>query len=28
LGLLLTGAMAVYWRQHIWDKNAPANAPL
>jgi sugar phosphate permease len=28
LGLLLTGAMAVYWRQHIWAKDAPANAPL
>jgi len=28
LGLLLTGAMAVYWRSHIWDRKAPANAPL
>jgi predicted MFS family arabinose efflux permease len=28
LGLLLTGAMAVYWRAHIWDRKAPANAPL
>ena len=28
LGLLLTGAMAVYWRQHIWDSGAPANAAL
>jgi hypothetical protein len=28
LGLLLTGAMAVYWRAHIWDAKAPANAPL
>ena len=28
LGLLLTGAMAVYWRAHIWDPKAPANAPL
>lgn len=28
LGLLLTGAMAVYWRAHIWDTKAPANAPL
>ena len=28
LGLLLTGAMAVYWRGHIWDAKAPANAPL
>ena len=28
LGLLLTGAMAVSWRSHIWDRKAPANAPL
>jgi MFS family permease len=28
LGLLLTGVMAVYWRTHIWDAKAPANAPL
>ena len=28
LGLLLTGAMAVHWRAHIWDRKAPANAPL
>ena len=28
LGLLLSGAMAVYWRSHIWDRKAPANAPL
>jgi hypothetical protein len=28
LGLLFTGAMAVYWRAHIWDRKAPANAPL
>jgi hypothetical protein len=28
LGLLLTGAMSVYWRAHIWDRKAPANAPL
>ena len=28
LGLLLTGAMAVYWREHIWDAKAPANASL
>jgi predicted MFS family arabinose efflux permease len=28
LGLLLTGTMAVYWRAHIWDRKAPANAPL
>ena len=28
LGLRLTGAMAVYWRAHIWDAKAPANAPL
>ncbi|PUE21560.1 arabinose ABC transporter permease [Limnohabitans sp. WS1] len=28
LGLLLTVAMAVYWRAHIWDAKAPANAPL
>lgn len=28
LGLLLTGAMAVYWRAHIWAARAPANAPL
>jgi MFS family permease len=28
LGLLLTGAMAVYWRAHIWDAKAPANATL
>jgi sugar phosphate permease len=28
LGLLLTGAMAVYWRAYIWDAKAPANAPL
>ena len=28
LGLLLIGAMSVYWRAHIWDRNAPANAPL
>jgi hypothetical protein len=28
LGLLLTGAMVVYWRAHIWDAKAPANAPL
>lgn len=28
LGLLLTGAMALYWRAHIWDTKAPANAPL
>ena len=28
LGLLLTGAMVVFWREHIWDANAPANAPL
>jgi predicted MFS family arabinose efflux permease len=27
LGLLLTVAMAMYWRQHIWDSGAPANAP-
>jgi len=28
LGLVLTGAMAVYWRVHIWHAKAPANAPL
>jgi hypothetical protein len=28
LGLLLTGAMAMYWRAHIWDAKAAANAPL
>ena len=28
LGLLLTGAMAVFWRAHIWAARAPANAPL
>jgi MFS family permease len=28
LGLMLTGAMAVYWRAHIWDRTAPANEPL
>ena len=28
LGLLLTGAMAGYWRAHVWDAKAPANAAL
>ena len=27
LGLLLTVTIAIYWRQHIWDSGAPANAP-